>query len=131
MTFNTWYDTNNYDKTRLQEAIDSGANLESILKSCYEAGYNQCVQEHLSVEPTAWQHTMDDGLVVYYHTKNYVDPSVAKIRPMYSVPPARQPLSDKQVDMLTDRYWGRGTTKPQYHLYRAYVRAIEAIHGIK
>lgn len=134
-TFESWFaTTNDFSRERFIELVESNASiekLESFLQGSYQAGYKECVKNLSEQEPEAWKHVMNDGFAVYYHAKDYFDPQVQKIIPVYGLPTARQPLSDKQIDMLTDRYHGRGTVRPQYQLYRAYVRAIEALHGIK
>ena len=47
-----------------------------------------------------------------------------------SVPPERKPLSDAEIDAVTDAQWGKGCELNQYMSHRAYARAIEAVIGI-
>lgn len=130
-TFDTWYSAHKQKFCELVEAGASSEQLETFLAESYAAGYTQCRDDHLDAKPTAWRHVMSSGLVVYYHTKDYLDPDVVHISPLYALPPSREPLSEKQIDVITDRYFMRGTVRPQYQLYRAYIKAIEALHGIK
>ena len=48
-----------------------------------------------------------------------------------TTPPQRKPLTDEQIDAVTDAQWAKGVNKPIYAAHRAYARAIEAAHGIK
>jgi hypothetical protein len=45
-------------------------------------------------------------------------------------PSAPQPLTDEQIDRITDAQWGKGCAQSQYMAHRAYARAIERAHGI-
>lgn len=104
--------------------------FEFLLEQAYKSGSKAALEDLYSAEPVAWEHTFQDGLRVYYPHQEYLDPRVLDIQPMFRDPPPRQPLSDKYIDMITDRYWGRTTTKPNYQAYRQYVRAVEKAHGI-
>lgn len=44
--------------------------------------------------------------------------------------PQRQPLSDEEIDRVTDAQWAANNHKPVYAAHRAFARAIEAAHGI-
>jgi hypothetical protein len=55
----------------------------------------------------------------------------AEVQPLYPPPPHRQPLTDEEIDAVTDQQWARSVNKPIYAAHRAYARAIEAAHGIK
>lgn len=46
-------------------------------------------------------------------------------------PLQRKPLTDEEIDAVTDSQWAKGVNKPIYAAHRAYARAIEAAHGIK
>lgn len=49
----------------------------------------------------------------------------------YITPPAqRQPLTDDEIDKVTDAQWAQNNHKPIYAAHRAYARAIEQAHGI-
>lgn len=43
----------------------------------------------------------------------------------------RKPLTDEEIDRVTDQQWAHDNHKPIYAAHRAYARAIEAAHGIK
>jgi hypothetical protein len=49
----------------------------------------------------------------------------------YKQPAQRQPLTDEEIDRVTDAQWASNNHKPVYAAHRAYARAIEAAHGIK
>ena len=53
--------------------------------------------------------------------------------PVYLAAPVAvaSPLSDEQIDRVTDAQWAINNHKPIYAAHRAYARAIEAAHGIK
>jgi len=42
----------------------------------------------------------------------------------------RRPLTDEEIDEITDAQWDRLNNKPIYAAHRAYARAIERAHGI-
>jgi DNA repair ATPase RecN len=44
--------------------------------------------------------------------------------------PERQPLTDEEIDRVTDQQWAQNNHKPIYAAHRAYARAIEKAHGI-
>lgn len=44
---------------------------------------------------------------------------------------SRKPLTDEQINRITDQQWAVNNHKPIYAAHRAYARAIEAAHGIK
>lgn len=113
------------------ESIRNQEQLENVLELAYKTGYKDALEEQIKAEPVAWEHTFVDGLKVYYPHKEYLDPRVKQLLPLYRYPPPREPLTEKQIDMLTDRYLGRGTVKPAYSIYRQYVRAVEKMHGIQ
>ena len=47
-------------------------------------------------------------------------------------PPAAsaKPLTDEQINAITDQQWASGVNKPIYAAHMAYARAIERAHGI-
>ena len=51
--------------------------------------------------------------------------------PLYTAPPQRKPLTDEEIDRVTDQQWAQNNHKPIYAAHRAYARAVEAAHGIK
>ena len=54
-----------------------------------------------------------------------------KVTPLYTAPPQRKPLTDEEIDRITDQQWAANNHKPIYAAHRAYARAIERAHGIK
>ena len=42
----------------------------------------------------------------------------------------REPLTDEEIDKVTDAQWARNNHQPIYAAHRAYARAIERAHGI-
>jgi hypothetical protein len=51
--------------------------------------------------------------------------------PLYAAAPQAKPLTDEQIDAVTDVQWAANNNKPVYAAHRAFARAIEAAHGIK
>ena len=49
---------------------------------------------------------------------------------LYTHPPQRKPLTDEEIDRITDQQWAQNNHKPIYAAHRAYARAIEQAHGI-
>jgi len=43
-----------------------------------------------------------------------------------TAPTPRKPLTDEEIDRITDQQWGQDNHKPIYAAHRAYARAIEA-----
>ena len=41
-----------------------------------------------------------------------------------------KPLTDEEIDRVTDQQWAQNNHKPIYAAHRAYARAIERAHGI-
>lgn len=50
---------------------------------------------------------------------------------MVESPTPRKPLTDEEIDRVTDQQWARNNHSPIYAAHRAYARAIERAHGIK
>ena len=84
----------------------------------------------LEQKPVAWK--LPDKNVVFWEDTKEVDeyhgfePTI----PLYPHP-QRKPLTDEEIDAVTDLQWAKGVNKPIYAAHRAYARAIEAAHGIK
>jgi len=57
-------------------------------------------------------------------------PMLSDGQPLYTAPPAPQPLTDKEIDRITDAQWGSNNHKLIYAAHRAYARAIERAHNI-
>jgi hypothetical protein len=47
------------------------------------------------------------------------------VRPIAPRPAKREPLTDEEIDRVTDAQWARNNHKPIYAAHRAYARAIE------
>ncbi len=45
-------------------------------------------------------------------------------------PEQRRPLTDEQIDRITDQQWATNNHKPVYAAHRAYARAVEQAHDI-
>ena len=83
-------------------------------------------------EPVAWT-TMPDA-----NDWTFVSGSAnpngklnGKWYPLYATPPQRKPLTDEEIDKVTDAQWAQNNHKPIYAAHRAYARAIEQEHGIE
>ena len=48
----------------------------------------------------------------------------------FTAPTPRKPLTDEEIDRVTDQQWAQNNHKPIYAAHRAYARAIERAHGI-
>ena len=85
-------------------------------------------------EPVAWMIYTKDGQSVYV-TDNPTDIQEGqRALPLYTTPPKRQPLTDKQIlaDKTLRYYFGQnGGAGPVSKQGRRVVDAIEAAHGIK
>lgn len=44
--------------------------------------------------------------------------------------PQRKPLTDEEIDRITDEQWGGNNHRIVYAAHRAFARAIEKAHGI-
>lgn len=82
-----------------------------------------------SNKPVAWIDITDEGHIVS-SPRMYSDGSREE-RPLYTAPqPKREPLTDEDIDQVTDTQWASNNHKPIYAAHRAYARAIERAHGI-
>ena len=80
-------------------------------------------------EPVAWIDITDEGQIVS-SPRMYSDGSREE-RPLYAAPqPKREPLTDEDIDQVTDTQWASNNHRPIYAAHRAYARAIERAHGI-
>ena len=70
-------------------------------------------------EPVAW--IRKDATLRFADGKMF-----AVGQPFYTHPPQRKPLTDEEIDAVTDSQWAKGVNKPIYAAHRAYARAIEA-----
>jgi hypothetical protein len=80
------------------------------------------------VEPVAWAMSRPDGLILDVICPDEHDAYEGEYTvPLYAAPrPAkREPLTDEEIDRVTDAQWARNNHKPIYAAHRAYARAIE------
>ena len=93
--------------------------------------------EQAEQEPVAWmfQHEetgrtmcVDAQQVEWGFEKG--NPRLKKIAPLYTAPTPRKPLTDEEIDRVTDQQWAQNNHKPIYAAHRAYARALERAHGI-
>ncbi len=79
-------------------------------------------------EPVAWQYrdANDDGTWTAWNgcDKRLTESDWRKVRPLYTTPPQRKPLTDEQIEELWD-------STSSYYNVCDFARAIEAAHGIK
>ena len=89
-----------------------------------------------NMEPVAWmwRNTKTGGRGVYFEDParffNADLDGDYEWTPMVAATPPRAPLTDAQIDAVTDAQWGRTAHPGHYAAYRAYARAVEAAHGI-
>lgn len=62
--------------------------------------------------------------------KPHIQGVLPKGTKLYTSPPQRKPLTDEEIDKVTDAQWAQNNHKPIYAAHRAYARAIEKAHGI-
>ena len=96
-------------------------------------------------EPVAWADEIIDDLHAQYNTDGIkeidsgdalirLDEAIAAVEEAekrHTAPPQRKPLTDEEIDRVTDQQWAQNNHKPIYAAHRAYARAVEAAHGIK
>ncbi len=106
------------------------------LMPAFEALRAALAQPAASGEPVAWYLPADGGDDSMFRDAHTVAACTGNKwpgwQPLYAAPqpaPARVPLTDEQIDMITAEQWGAGLGSP-YAAYRAYARAVEAAHGI-
>jgi len=81
----------------------------------------------MSNEPVAW---IEHGLVEAHDGLVWEKGSVGHYTALYTAPTPRKPLTDEEIDRVTDQQWAQHDHKPIYAAHRAYARAIERAHGI-
>lgn len=82
-------------------------------------------EQQTQQEPVAWRHKGAGHFTV--------TPLVSKFsewEPLYAAPPQRKPMTDEEIDRITDAQWAANNHKPMYAAHRAYARAIERAHNI-
>jgi hypothetical protein len=113
--------TDCYDDSAVGLEIDAIKALRAAL-----ADHNEEVLE--MVEPVAWAMSRPDGLILDVICPDEHDAYEGEYTvPLYAAPrPAkREPLTDEEIDRVTDAQWARNNHKPIYAAHRAYARAIE------
>lgn len=79
-------------------------------------------------EPVAWM-CADEGLAQKGYSRFSRTKEGAWNIPVYTHPPQRKPLADKEIDSVTIEQWGEMKGYP-LAAHRAFARAIERAHGI-
>jgi hypothetical protein len=59
-----------------------------------------------------------------------IDTTMDLLRTALANSSPRKPMTDEDIDKVTDAQWATNNHKPIYAAYRAYARAVEAAHGI-
>jgi hypothetical protein len=83
-------------------------------------------------EPVAWAMLHDNGhFIDAIHPNEHARVEGEYITPLYTTPPQRKPLTEKELNVLgTQWHFNLLETKDKAELF-AFARAIEAAHGIK
>jgi hypothetical protein len=83
-------------------------------------------------EPVAWAMLHDNGhFIDAIHPNEHARVEGEYITPLYTTPPQRKPLTEKELNVLgTQWHFNLLETKDKTELF-AFARAIEAAHGIK
>ena len=104
---------------------------EPVVKDSFTT--ERTVKESLTVEPVqepvAWMVKLGDVECFECIKRDGSIPLYANPQPKSA--PQAKPLTDEQIDAVTDVQWAANNNKPVYAAHRAYARAIEAAHGIK
>jgi hypothetical protein len=89
---------------------------------------SDCSNSH---QPDAWRTEARNefGLPVFFCASEVKQAGPGLI-PLYTAPPQRRPLTDEEIDEVTNSQWDRLNNKPIYAAHRAYARAIERAHSI-
>ena len=98
--------------------VEDGRRARDALNNLEEA----LSQQAEPVEPVAWI-SKEKSLLSW--DKFYPD-----MTPLFTAPPQRKPLTDEEIDHITDQQWTANHDTPVYAAHRAYARAIERAHGI-
>ncbi len=99
--------------------MDSGCDCDS-------GTWHMEEQEVAQQEPVAWMVYTQDGKSVCV-TDNPADfTDVNRALPIYTSPPAREPLTEDEIERLIQTYSGYGQDD-----FVSVTRAIERAHGIK
>jgi hypothetical protein len=89
-------------------------------------------QQEAKNEPVAWAMLHDNGhFIDAIHPNEHARVEGEYITPLYTTPPQRKPLTEKELNVLgTQWHFNLLETKDKAELF-AFARAIEAAHGIK
>lgn len=69
-------------------------------------------------------------MVAHLDNLEFIDQKITALRQAIEQAEQRKPLSDEEIDRVTDQQWASNNHKPIYAAHRAYARAIERAHGI-
>lgn len=126
-------------KTKHEYAQDllfaAGTALKQALAEPQTTHWEGCEAVHPECrkpeqEPVAWRLYKDGEL---YAIKFEAEDRGSRYtwEPLYTAAPTpRKPLTDEEIDRVTDQQWAQNNHKPIYAAHRAYARAIERAHGI-
>jgi hypothetical protein len=78
--------------------------------------------------PVAWWNGRET--VWFEHELMGTNPPIENPIPLYAAPTPRKPLTDEEIDRVTDQQWAKNNHSPIYAAHRAYARAVERAHGI-
>lgn len=114
----------------MQEALEALEALEwkglpSFVKDATTA-LRQALAEP-EQKPIAW--LLDDTHHVEFHQQCYHESPWWT--PLYTAPTPRKPLTDEEIDRVTDQQWAQNNHKPIYAAHRAYARAVIAAYEAK
>jgi len=103
-----------------EDEVGQGFNETEVKQAI--TSLRQAIKELESQEPVAW---MDATGFIYKIKPEPIWPEVHPLKPLYTHPPQRKPLTDGQIySMVADITDVRSP-------YLQFARAIEAAHGIK
>jgi hypothetical protein len=124
---------------KLEQAKLSWMQGEEIkiefIDSCIELG-RQAIAEEERQEPVGYADTIafdeamrvGKGCDVWPVKGDYEQRTGRKLRPLYTTPQQRKPLTDERITAIARKHWGyAGMNTAEL----AFVRDIEAAHGIK
>lgn len=70
----------------------------------------------------------DSGIITHQMIMDRLHDEIEELRDYIET--KSKPLTDEEIDKVTDAQWGQNNNKPIYAAHRAYARAIERAHGI-
>jgi len=81
-------------------------------------------------EPVAWMHKFIDDVITKNRPRD-ITRNAGRWTALYTVPLQRKPLSDEQIDAVTQAWAGHSLVSlDRLIMCREYARVIEAAHGI-